>query len=145
MPPISRHDVSSAMAQLVPRIIQGVQLDFFITRRVTQTQCLVLMAIHASGSCTIGTLARSLHVSMPTASGIVERLVRAGYARRHPKPEDRRQVAVELTARGQSFIQQFQAVIRRRWDEVLRPLAPKELETFHRVITTLHTRLQPPR
>ena len=145
MPPISRQDVSSAMAQLVPSIIQGVQLDFFLNRRVTQTQCLVLMAIHASGHCTMGTLARNLHVSMPTTSGIVQRLVRAGYARRHPQPHDRRQVAVTLTAKGRAFIRDFQAVIRRRWDEVLRPLAPQELVTFHRVITTLRLQLQSPR
>ena len=142
MPPISRYDVSAAMAQLVPRIIQGVQLDFFIRQRVTQTQCLVLMAIHASEQCTMGVLARNLHVRMPTATGIVNRLARAGYVRRHPKPEDRRQVLVALTAKGHGFVQAFQAVVRHRWEEVLRSLEPGELDTFHRVITRLSSQLQ---
>jgi len=145
MPSPSRQQVSQAVAQLMPNIIRGVQLDFFVKRGVTQTQFLVLMAIQAYQRCTMGSLARNMHVSMPTATGIVDRLVRAGYVRRHPAPEDRRQVVVELTAKGQTFIQQFQAVVRRRWEEVLRSLAPQELATFHRVITKLQAQLQLPR
>ena len=130
------------MAQLMPSIIQGVQLDFFVKRGVTQTQFLVLIAIHGYGRATMGVLARRLHVSMPTASGVVDRLVRAGYVRRTPHPQDRRQVVVETTAKGEAFIHQFQAVIRHRWEEVLKPLAPRELSAFYHVITTLHEQLQ---
>lgn len=135
--PITRAQVGNAMAQLVPRIVRGTQLDFFLTRRVTQTQFLVLMAIHADGRCTMGALARNMHVQMPTATGIIDRLIRAGYVRRAPHPEDRRQILVELTAKGQAFIRDFQTVVRRRWEEVLRSLEPGELATFHQVVTKL--------
>jgi DNA-binding MarR family transcriptional regulator len=134
--------VSSTVAQLMPNIIRGVQLDFFLKRRVTQTQLLMMLAIHAYSRCTMGTLARSMHVSMPTVSGVVDRLARAGFIRRFPHPEDRRQVLVELTAKGHTFIRDFQGIIRRRWEEVLRTLAPRELETFHGVIQKLQTILQ---
>jgi DNA-binding MarR family transcriptional regulator len=113
----SRKDVSLAVAQLMPYIMRGVQFDFFVRRGVTQTQFLLLASIHAYTRCTMGTLARNLHVSMPTVSGIVDRLVRAGYLRRVPRPDDRRQVAVELTAKGRAFFQDFQTVVRRRWEE----------------------------
>ena len=136
-------DVSLAIAELMPNIIRGTQLDFFVKKNVTQTQFLVLTAIRAYGRCAMGTLARNLHVRMPTATGIVERLVQAGYVRRAPHSTDRRQVIVELTAKGQSFIQEFQSVIRRRWEEVLVSLEPRELAAFHRVITKLKTQLQP--
>jgi DNA-binding MarR family transcriptional regulator len=144
MPAISRQDVSRAIAELMPRIIQGVQLDFFVKRGVTQTQFLVLMGIHAHQRCTMGMLARNMHVSMPTASGIVDRLVQAGHVRRHAEPADRRQVIVELTAKGRSYIKQFQAVIRRRWEQILRSLEPKELEAFYRVAVKLQNQLQNP-
>src|SRR3989338_7615970 len=134
---VTRTQVSQAVAQLMPRIIQGVQLEFFVKRRVTQTQLLVLLAIHAAGRCTIGTIARNMHVRMPTASGIVTRLVRGGYVRRHPAPKDRRQVFVELTDKGRDFIAAFQGVIRHRWDDVLKALDPDELDAFHGVITKL--------
>ena len=139
----SPQDVSLAVARLMPNIIRGVQLDFFLKKGVTQTQFLVLIAIHSYGRAGMGTLARSLHVTMPTASGIVDRLARSGYVRRLPNPQDRRQVIVETTAKGEAFIGQFQGVIRRRWEEVLRTLEPRELDAFHRVVTKLREQIQP--
>ncbi|MDP3723381.1 MAG: MarR family transcriptional regulator [Candidatus Omnitrophota bacterium] len=142
MPPLTRQQVGSAIAQLMPRIIQGIQLDVFVRRGVTQTQFLVLMAIHGYRHCPMGVLARSLHVRMPTATGVVKRLVRAGLIRRLPRREDRRHVIVELTPKGRRFIAQFQQVIRTRWEDVLRSLDQEELEAFHRVITKLIQQLQ---
>ena len=141
--------VSQAVAQLMPNIIRGVQLDFFLKGGVTQTQFLVLTAVLSYQRCSMSTLAKSLHVSMPTVSGIIDRLARTGYVRRLPHPDDRRQVLVELTAKGQRFIREFQGVIRRRWQEVLRTLESVELEAFHHVVTKLTVQLraieQPPR
>ena len=142
MRPISRKLESQAIATLMPRIIQGIQLDFFVQRGVTQTQFLVLVAIHGYGRCTMGTLSRNLHVRMPTATGIIDRLGRAGYVRRLLHSTDRRQVFVSLTPKGQAFIRQFQAIVRRRWEEVLRTLGPTELATFYRVILRLTEQLQ---
>ena len=135
-------EVSFAIAQLMPHIIRGIQLDFFIKRGVTQTQFLVLSAIRAYGRCTMGTLARSLHVSLPTASGIVDRLVRSGYVRRIALPDDRRCVVVELTAKSEQFSRDFESVVRRRWEEVLTGLSPEELRAFHDVMTKLRHHLQ---
>lgn len=138
---ITRKEASLAVARLVPSIMRGVQLEFFVKRGVTQTQFLVIVAIRSYGRCGMGQLARSLHVSRPTISGVVDRLVRAGHVRRVPQADDRRQVMVELTAHGRDFFAQFETVIRRRWEEVLRALDPAELAAFHRVMTKLRERL----
>ena len=130
------------MAGLMPHIMRGMQLDFFVKRGVTQTQFLLLASIRAYGRCMMGTLSRSLHVSMPTVSGIVERLVRAGYVQRIPQADDRRQVVVELTGKGRAFFQDFESVVRRRWEEALVPLEPDELRAFYDVVTKLRERLQ---
>lgn len=142
--PVTRKDASLAVARLIPNVMRGIQLDFFVKRGVTQTQFLVLVAARSYGRATMSTLARSLHVSMPTVSGIVDRLVRAGHIRRVPQAEDRRQVVVELTAKGQAFFQAFEQIVRRRWEEVFLALKPDELEAFYRVVTKLRERLQPP-
>jgi DNA-binding MarR family transcriptional regulator len=139
---VTRKDVSLAVARLMPHIMRGIQLDFFVERGVTQTQFLLLSAIRAYTRCSMGTLARNLHVSMPTVSGIVDRLVRAGYVRRHALPEDRRQVLVELGPKAEAFFRDFESVIRRRWEEALLSLDPGELEAFHGVITKIRERLQ---
>lgn len=138
----SLQEVSLAVARLMPNIIRGVQLDFFVKRRVTQTQLLLMLAIHAYARCSMGMLSRSLHVSLPTVSGIVDRLSRDGYVRRLPHPTDRRQILVEVTAKGQTFIGDFQSVIRHRWEEVLRPLSAAERQAFYRIVTKLRTHLE---
>ena len=138
----TRKNVSLAVARLMPYIMRGVQLDFFLKRGVTQTQFLMLAAIRAYTRCTMGALARSLHISMPTASGLVDRLVRAGYVRRAPQADDRRQVIVELTQKARTFFQDFESVIRRRWEEALLSLEPDELAAFYDVVTKLRDRLQ---
>src|SRR6266567_1787762 len=90
-------DVGQAMARLIPNIIRGAQLETVARSGVTHTQFIVLMALKAHRQCVMSALARSLHASLPTATGIVNRLVQAGLVRRRPVPEDRRQVMVELT------------------------------------------------
>src|SRR3990167_600409 len=141
----SLQDVSLAISQLMPNIIRGIQLDFFVKKGVTQTQFLVLTAVRAYGRCTMGVLARNLHIRMPTATGIIDRLVQRGYVRRLAMADDRRQVAVELTPAGTQFIQQFQAIARRRWEEVMSTLRVGELRAFHRIITKLQTQVRPDR
>ncbi len=137
----SIENTSRAISQLMPNIIRGVQLDFFARRRITQTQFLMLVAVHSYGRCTMTTLAKNLAVQMPTATGIMDRLVRGGYARRSVSSEDRRQVMVELTPKGFEFIRDFQKVIQKRWGQVLRSLEPRELSSFHDVVVKLRLRL----
>jgi MarR family transcriptional regulator, organic hydroperoxide resistance regulator len=137
----TRQDVSRVFAQIVPKIMQGIQLDFFIKRSVTQTQFLMLMAIHGYKRCTMGTLSKNMHVSMPTATGVVNRLVAVGYLRRFKEPEDRRQVVVELTVKGEGFISEFQGIIRKRWEDILKALSVNELSLFYKVVDKLNERL----
>ena len=139
---ITRSHVSEAIAQLMPNVIRGVQLGFFVKRRVTQTQLLMLLAIRAYRTACMGTLAQSLHVSQPTATGIVSRLLRAGYVCRLEDAEDRRHVIVTLTPKGEQFVRDFQSVIRHRWEDVLKALESAELESFYRVVTKLQQQLR---
>ncbi len=139
---ITPRDASLAVAQLMPHIIRGIQLDFFVKRGVTQSQFLVLAAIRADGECPMGTLARNLHIRMPTATGIVDRLVHARLLGRHADPGDRRQVMVRLTDKGARFIRDFESLVRARWEEVLKPLDPHELTAFFNVMTKLRQQLQ---
>ena len=140
-----RRRAGGAMAQLLPHLIRGAHLEFFAAQRITQTQFMVMVAIHASRTCAMGQLAKGLHVSMPTMTGVISRLARAGLVRRYPRQDDRRGVLVELTGKGQVFIRRFQAVVRARWEEVLQVLSANELEAFHRAIAKVTTRLQQPR
>ncbi len=139
---VTRERVSEAISQLMPHIIRGVHLDLSRQRRLTQAQFLMLVGIHASGRCTMGILANNMRLSLPAATGAVDRLVRAGYLKRVAKGDDRRKVFVELSRQGQAFIRAFQETIRTRWTDVLRGLEPGELTAFLSIVTKLRKRLE---
>jgi DNA-binding MarR family transcriptional regulator len=51
---------------------------------------------------TAGGLVRELGVSKQAASQLIDTLVLRGYLERHPDPEDRRRMTIELTDRGRA-------------------------------------------
>ena len=57
-----------------------------------------LNVIENAGGLTAGELARQVGVTTGAVTGALDRLERAGYARRVPDPGDRRRVRVEVTA-----------------------------------------------
>ena len=142
MSKVSRKDLSSAIAQLMPRIIQGVQIEFLVKRTLTQTQFLVLVALHSRKLCPMTTLAQSMHVSLPTISGIVDRLVKRGYVERSVSDQDRRQVVVHLSKQGQMMIAQFQGAVTQRWEDVLKALQQEDIDNFYRIVTKLMNHLK---
>src|SRR5437868_892 len=105
---VTRKEVSIAISRLMPQIIQGVHLDFMDKGRITQTQFLILVAIHSRNTTSMRILADSMHVSMPTMSGIINRLVKANLVKRTVGSDDRRQVMLTLSPSGAVLIQQFQ-------------------------------------
>ena len=137
-----RIDLSRLIAQLMPRIIQGVHIGFLANKKLTHTQFFVMVAIHSQGLPTMRTLSDNMKVSMPTMSGIVERLVRGGYVRRVNHPNDRRQVLIELSSQGRRLITEFQQAAGKRWQQVLLNLNQEEVEGFSKVVKKLIENLQ---
>lgn len=138
----NREKLSSSIAQLIPNIIQGVHIGFLAQRDLTHTQFFVMVAIHSQQHPTMRTLSDNLQVSMPTMTGIVERLVKGGYAKRVDQPQDRRQVLVELTTQGRRVITEFQHAASARWQEVLMALGHREIESFQGIVVKLKQSLQ---
>jgi DNA-binding MarR family transcriptional regulator len=64
---------------------------------INRTDARAIDAIDQHGRITAGDLARELRLSAGAVTTIVDRLERAGYARRVPDPDDRRRVLIETT------------------------------------------------
>ncbi len=141
-PPSKIPALSNSISQLIPRIIQGAHIGFLAKRQLTHTQLFVLVAIHSQGQPSMRTLSNNLKVSMPTMSGVIERLVKAGYAIRSKHPRDRRQVLVELTPRGERMVAEFQRMISERWQEVLKALDSPKIKVFGQIVEELKKSLE---
>ena len=133
--------LSHVIAEFMPQMIRGVQLEFFARHPVTQTQFFMLLAIRSYGECKMNVLASNMKISMPTATGVINRLVRSGLVERVAKANDRRQVLVRMTNRGEKLIDAFKAVMRARWVKVLKGIGPRDQQNFYEIIIKLQQHL----
>lgn len=74
------------------------------TITIPQLRTLVLLSV--GGSTKLATLAERLAVNPSTATRMVDRLVAAGLVSRRPNPVSRREMVVDLTARGEHLVQE---------------------------------------
>ena len=92
-------DIVSALR----RIVRAIDLQ---SRRMmdacglTGPQLVVLREVGRLSGASISALARSVSLSQPTVSGILERLEKRGLVRRERSEQDRRSVFVTLTPQG---------------------------------------------
>jgi len=63
--------------------------------------------ISTHGRVTAGQIAQHLHLTTGAITGLIDRLERAGFARRRPDADDRRRVVVVPTAKGERIAELF--------------------------------------
>lgn len=86
----------------------------------TDSRCMDILEQH--GRMSAGQLASLSGLSTGAVTAVVDRLERAGYARRVPDPSDRRRVLVELTERAQKL----------SWELMGRPLREAAVPVMER-------------
>jgi DNA-binding MarR family transcriptional regulator len=90
--------------------------------------------VHEAGELSMTELAERLDVSPPSASALVDRLVRKGYLARRHSEEDRRKVIVEVAPRALPGIEQFHAVMHRAFFDLSRRIGPETMRQWHEVM-----------
>jgi DNA-binding MarR family transcriptional regulator len=140
-----RRQLALTFARFVPAMIRGAQLDFFASRSITQSQMIVLLSCFAHGRCPMSVLARDMHVTLPTMTGLVDRLVKAGYLRRLSSDQDRRQVLIEPTEKGRQFALDHRQMVANRFMEVGSQLTENDVQQMQRLLTKLLTQFGGPR
>jgi DNA-binding MarR family transcriptional regulator len=80
--------------QVLTQMLDEAAAEYF---GINGTDGRAIDLIDQAGRITAGDLARELRLSTGAVTSIVDRLERAGYARRVPDPDDRRRVLIEVT------------------------------------------------
>jgi DNA-binding MarR family transcriptional regulator len=130
------HDVVAAYQQLI-RLLGNARSPEFLEVNITMPQMKVLMLLAATGAMRVSDMAAQLGVSLPTITGLVDRLVDAGYADRRDDQTDRRQVLVSATPAALAFIDRFQDLNGRLLGELLTRVDADELDVISRAIQIL--------
>lgn len=97
---------------------------------LTWPQLATLRAVDRLGQCSITTLARAIHLGHATLTGIVQRLVRAGYLSRSLDESDRRSVKVSVTPGGRETLERAPSLLQ---DQFRSELA--KLKDWERLMT----------
>ena len=101
---------------------------------MTTSQMVTLMRIYEKTTTRVVALSKEMHVSAPTITGVIDRLVRNGYLRRTHDKQDRRAVNVELTNKGKNLVEQLLSEINKRWYRILINLTAEERENYLRIL-----------
>ena len=122
-----RRDILDSFELLMLHVTRWRQVDLAdVDVTMPQARCLMLVALYPLMS--ISTLASHLHIGLPAASGLVERLVEAGYVERNPDPNDRRHQLVTLSHGGRALVERFHELPSEQLAELIANLSVEELQ-----------------
>ncbi len=119
-------------------IVDPIRMRLWSEAELTTSQLRLLVAIRQEPGATLTQLATLLRVSPPTASGLVDRLVRQDYVRRDVDPNDRRFVCHFLTDRGVSILGELEREGRLLLEVILARLSDSELDELVRGLQLLN-------
>ncbi len=117
--------VEDEIVAALRRIIRGVDLHsrhLMDEVGLTWPQLATLRAAERLGDCSIGALARAVHLGQPTLTGIVQRLERAGYVARSRHERDGRSVNITITATGRNLLKDAPSLLQVRFHSELAKL-----------------------
>jgi DNA-binding MarR family transcriptional regulator len=125
------------IAVLLPQIAKNLQAPILLDRvrhGLTMSQLLTLQLLDQAGqsSLSMSELAGELGVSLPTASGLVDRLVREKLVARKGSGEDRRVVLVTMTRAGRVVIRRLLRVQGELLARMLSAMTDEEQESLVR-------------
>lgn len=124
----------------IRRIMRAVELhsrQLVDEHGLTGPQLAVLREAGRLGATSVSSLARAVHLSQPTVTGILDRLSRHGYVKRVRDESDRRSVKVEVTMAGQQLLNRAPSLLQDRFRRELVKLSDWErsmiLATLQRI------------
>lgn len=101
---------------------------------LTMTQLKALMFLQVRQSLSIGRLGEAVGISLASASGLVDRLVRLGLVSRHEDPADRRQNLVHLSEAGEALLGRIEGQISARLQRIIQAMSPAGREALERAL-----------
>jgi homoprotocatechuate degradation regulator HpaR len=126
------------------RLRDSMRLFFRPTLRghgLTDQSWRIVKTLGEHGPLEMTALGNAAVIPMASASRIVTRMSRGGVVRRLRNKADRRQVLVDLTARGRSLYAEVAPEIRRVYADLGAKLPPDALEQLHAVVQRLNGEL----
>jgi DNA-binding MarR family transcriptional regulator len=120
---------------LFPDIMKGMSFKVvqeLAELKITLAQFQALSLLAEKKGCIMSELARGMSQSFSATTGIVDRLIRDGLARRERDNQDRRVVRVFISDKGQYAVERFKKYRAEHLISILKSLKEKDRETLIR-------------
>jgi len=118
----------------------GIPVEWF-SSDLTVAQLRVLLVLQSSGASRMSDIASILDVALPTATGIVDKLVKKELVIREADLQDRRLVICRLSDAGQELINRLWTFGQFQMERLLNGLTEEELEKAAEVAEILFDNL----
>lgn len=130
----SRRKVEELLAlhQRLYRALRAELAEHWVNADFTMPQLKVLVYLHTDGPSRMTTIAETLNIALPSATGIVDRLVERGLVVRSQAPSDRRVVNCSLSPEGDRRISELWEAAVGMMRELFEGLTDDELSTVAR-------------
>lgn len=122
--------VSNLFAQILTKSLSERLVAELTHEEITLPQLQAMRYIWLHRNATVGEVAEGLDISYPSATNMLNRLVRKGLVTRHGNPADRRFVEVQLTEKGERITRQVEEERTARLKQVLDEMAPEERQAL---------------
>jgi DNA-binding MarR family transcriptional regulator len=122
--------ISNLFAQLLTKSLSERLVAELTHEEITLPQLQAMRYIWLHRNATVGEVAEGLDISYPSATNMLNRLVRKGLVTRHGNPADRRFVQVELTEKGERLTRKVEEERTARLKEVLDEMAPRDQQAL---------------
>jgi len=100
----------------------------WLTSDLTVAQLRVLLVLHTEGPSRMSSIASSVGITVSTATGIVDNLVRKRLIMRRADPEDRRLVICTLSSQGKETISRMWTLGQFQIEKLLQGLSLEQLK-----------------
>lgn len=129
--------VAQEMVFLYMKLMRSLRDRKLSRLNLSASQVVILITLGDLKACTVGVLAREKGVSVPTMTGVIERLRKAGYVSRRHSKSDRREVIIKLTAKGEKAVAVIVQIVRKKWEGLALVLSEKERGSYIRILRKL--------
>ena len=93
-------------------------------RELSMPQMTTLLVIREHGEMSVKEIAQATHVSPPSVSAMIDRLVELGMVTRRNSRVDRREVRVAMTKRGKERVETLESELLKTVVEILKRIGP---------------------
>ena len=104
---------------------------------LTYNQYKMLLTIYDHGNCSLNLLARELGIAMSSASEMVDKLVNMEFVYRGVDADNRRQVVIQPTGKGEALIRELRRGILENYRQLLEKLPDHDQERLVEAFETV--------